>query len=66
MTDVEVNKIIDEVVTNAVKEVGEKGCVCGAWTIRISRTPKVLVPAKTEVFDSEQKTESPQNEPVSV
>lgn len=66
MADVEVKAIAKEVVENVIEEVGDKGCVCGAWTLRISRTPKTPAPAKTEVFGSEQKTESPQSEAVAV
>lgn len=61
MTDVEVNKIIDEVVKNAVKEVDGTECLCGGWKLRISRTPKTPAPAKTEVPLKEESTGSPQN-----
>jgi len=61
MTDVEVNKIIDEVVKNAVKEVDGKECLCAGWSLRISRIPKTPAPAKTEVSLKAESTGSPQN-----
>ena len=62
MIDDEVNKIIDKVVANAVKEVDGKECVCGLWTLRISRTPKPPAPAKTQDSLKAESTGSPQNE----
>lgn len=62
MIDDEVNKIIDKVVANAVKEVDGKECVCGLWTLRISRTPKPPPPAKTQDSLKAESTGSPQNE----
>jgi hypothetical protein len=62
MIDDEVNKIIDKVVANAVKEVDGKECVCGLWKLRISRTPKTPAPAKTQDSLKAESTGSPQNE----
>lgn len=62
MADDEVNKIIDKVVANAVKEVDGKECVCGLWKLRISRTPKTPAPAKTPDSLKAESTGSPQNE----
>jgi hypothetical protein len=65
MADSKVKKIVDEIVTevveNAVKEVDGKECVCGVWKLRISRTPKTPVPAKTEDSSKVESTVSPQN-----
>jgi hypothetical protein len=54
-------KIVDDLVKNAVKEVDGKECLCGAWSLRISRIPKTPAPAKTEVSLNAESTESPQN-----
>ena len=65
MAESKVKNIVDEIVTdvveNAVKEVDGKECVCGLWKLRISRTPKTPVPAKTEEPLKAESTESPQN-----
>ena len=55
-----VDEIIDDIVARGVEEVNGQSCVCGAWTLRISRTPKVPAPAKSEVFVTEESIGSPQ------
>jgi hypothetical protein len=59
-------KIVDDLVKNAVKEVDGKECLCGGWSLRISRTPKTPAPAKTEESLKAESTGSPQNEVAAV
>lgn len=59
-------KIVDDLVKNAVQEVDGKECLCGGWSLRISRIPKTPAPAKTEVSSKVESTESPQSEVVAV
>jgi hypothetical protein len=65
MADSKVKKIVEEIVAdvveNAVKEVDGKECVCGVWKLRISRTPKIPAPAKTEDSLKVESNVSPQN-----
>jgi len=66
MSDSDVKKIVEEVVADVVKEVDGKDCLCGAWMLRISRTPKTPAPAKTEDSLKSESTGSPQSEVVAV
>jgi len=43
-------EIKEIVISKVVEEVNQSGCVCGPWSLRISRTPKVPPPATSEVL----------------
>jgi hypothetical protein len=45
-----VEEVKQIVVSAVVEEVNQSGCVCGPWSLRISRTPKVPPPATSEVL----------------
>jgi hypothetical protein len=48
--DGKIEDVLEAVETAVVKEVTQKECVCGKWSLRISLTPRTPPPAISEVL----------------